>query len=101
MGEFVIMPDHIRGIMTICDLISKVWAGSEPAPTMGGNQGLPEIVRQLKTFSSKCTNIISGTPKTPVWLRNYYEHIIRNSDEFEQIKWYIQNNPSQWIPEDD
>ena len=31
-----------------------------------------------------------------IWQRNYYEHIIRNEDEYERTKKYILNNPSMW-----
>jgi putative transposase len=50
LDTFVIMPDHIHGIINIVD--SSVGAGSEPAPTEKCF-GLPEIVRQLKTFSAR------------------------------------------------
>ncbi len=33
---------------------------------------------------------------SPVWQRNYYEHIIRNNDELNQIRQYIFNNPLGW-----
>jgi REP element-mobilizing transposase RayT len=103
LGDFVIMPDHIHGIITICDSVSvgadpdMVGAGSEPAPTKpapttkpnGKHHGLPEIVRQLKTFSAKRINAIRNTPGTPVWQRNYYEHIIRDAQDYERIQWYI------------
>jgi len=31
-----------------------------------------------------------------LWQRNYYEHIIRNADEMNRIREYIQNNPLNW-----
>ena len=31
-----------------------------------------------------------------LWLRNYYDHIIRNEDELHKIREYIIDNPSQW-----
>jgi REP element-mobilizing transposase RayT len=31
-----------------------------------------------------------------VWQRNYYEHIIRNEDDFQKIKQYISENPLKW-----
>jgi REP element-mobilizing transposase RayT len=32
----------------------------------------------------------------PVWQRNYYEHVIRNSKELETIQRYIEQNPRRW-----
>ena len=31
-----------------------------------------------------------------LWQRNYWEHIIRNYDEYQRISEYIINNPQQW-----
>ena len=31
-----------------------------------------------------------------LWQRNYYEHIIRNEEELNRFREYIQNNPMQW-----
>jgi len=31
-----------------------------------------------------------------LWQRNYYEHVIRNEDELNKIREYIQNNPLKW-----
>jgi putative transposase len=72
-----------------------VGAGLEPAPTRS-SYGLPEIVRQFKTFSARRINELRGTPGTPVWQRNYYEHIIRNEFSLNRIRQYIAENPARW-----
>ncbi|MFN3472142.1 MAG: transposase, partial [Aquificaceae bacterium] len=41
-------------------------------------------------------NQLRHTPGAPVWQRNYYEHIIRNEEELNQIRQYIINNPLKW-----
>ena len=73
----------------------SVGAGLEPAPTRS-SYGLPEIVRQFKTFSARRINELRGTPGTPVWQRNYYEHIIRNESSLNRIRQYIAENPARW-----
>lgn len=30
------------------------------------------------------------------WQRNYYEHVIRNEDELNEIRQYIMDNPAKW-----
>jgi putative transposase len=91
---FVVMPNHIHGIIVVMDTI--VGAGLKPAPT---RHGLPEIIRGFKTFSARRINDLRSTPGTPIWQRNYYEHIIRNEEELTRIREYVANNPLQW--EDD
>jgi REP element-mobilizing transposase RayT len=98
LDAFVVMPNHVHGIVLIVD--DLVGAGSEPAPTMAmvttRRHGLPEIVRQFKTFSARRINALRGTPGATVWQRNYYEHIIRNEASLNRIREYILTNPLRW-----
>lgn len=83
LGPFIVMPDHIHGILLLDDR-----AGLGPAPTP-----LPEIMRQLKSFSARKINLLRGTPGTPLWQRGYYEHVIRNQRDFDVAAEYILTNP--------
>ncbi|MEW5830937.1 MAG: hypothetical protein AB1846_18755 [Chloroflexota bacterium] len=38
---------------------------------------------------------------TPIWQRNYYEHIVRDADEMDRIHRYIESNPSRWDEDDE
>ena len=62
---------------------------------MGGTH-LSEIVRAFKTYSSKGINTLRQTPGIPVWQRSYYEHVIRNENDYREIGEYILNNPAKW-----
>ena len=95
LDAFVIMPNHIHGIV-----ILSVGAGLKPAPTpkpaSTPRHGLPEIVRAFKTFSAQQINRLRHTPGIPVWQRNYYEHIIRNNAALNRIRQYVKANPAHW-----
>ena len=98
LDEFVVMPNHVHGIIIIHDN-RIVGAGSEPAPTEPAptkRHGLPEIIRQFKTFSGKRINQWRGATGIPVWQRNYWEHIIRDENDLNRIREYINNNPFDW-----
>ena len=103
LGEFIVMPNHIHGIIVITDNGGNgdVGAGLKPAPTAATTtmkkHGLPEIVRALKTFSAKQINKIRNIAGEKVWQRNYYEHIIRNADAHHKIAAYILDNPAKWL----
>lgn len=138
LDEFIIMPNHIHGIIVLTDserieneragLVERAgleragleragleragWeraglerAGLEPAPTENimkkSRHGLSEIVRQLKTFSAKRVNKIRKPHVVPMWQRNYYEHVIRNDNELNRIREYINNNPMNWETDDE
>ncbi|MDR0865363.1 MAG: hypothetical protein LBO74_10605 [Candidatus Symbiothrix sp.] len=100
--EFVVMPNHIHGIIAITGVVTVgadvvradvVRAGFKPAPT---GHGLSEIVRAFKTFSARKINEMRELAGISVWQRNYYENIIRNDKSYQTIAEYIINNPANW-----
>ena len=62
-------------------------------------QSIPSFVAGFKAAATKRINLHRRAPGTPVWQRNYYEHIIRNELALEGIQGYIHNNPRTW-PQD-
>ncbi|MFA5103771.1 MAG: transposase [Candidatus Margulisiibacteriota bacterium] len=96
LGAFVIMPDHIHGIIIINNADNFVGAGFKPAPTSSNApsklHGLSEIIRGFKTFSAKRINEFRNIRGFPVWQRNYFEHVIRNECELGKIRMYINTN---------
>jgi len=97
LDEWVIMPNHMHGIIVIVD---DCRGGSRTAPTRTAptvkRKPLGRLIGAFKTVSTKHINETRGTPGTRLWQRNYYEHIIRNENELNRIREYIVNNPSQW-----
>lgn len=61
---------------------------------------LPLVIGYFKMNTAKQINFLRNTPGQPVWQRNYYEHIIRNDDDYRLIHQYIEGNPAMW-PEDE
>jgi len=109
-GAYIIMPDHIHGILIIRshDVRARCCAPQTSAPqtsapqTSAPQSSIPpagiigSIVRGYKATVTKQINIMRNTPRQPVWQRNYYERIIRNDKAFRQISEYIRNNPLKW-----
>ncbi len=62
-------------------------------PTHGS---IPTIIRSYKSAVTKQINEHRNSPGTPVWQRNYYEHIIRNNESLNRIRRYILQNPIRW-----
>ena len=89
LDAFVVMPNHVYGIVIIEDLRPGITKSVKKHP-------VTEIVRVFKTSSSRRINNIRGLVGTPVWQRNYWERVIRNQDEFNRICEYISNNPQRW-----
>jgi hypothetical protein len=59
-------------------------------------KSLGRLIGAFKTVSTKQINILRDAPGTPIWQRNYYEHIIRDRDALAKIREYIVNNPFAW-----
>jgi putative transposase len=95
IDEFVVMPNHVHGILTLLDGGGIVGSGFKPALTVK-RYGLPEIVRGFKTFSSRQINQSHGTTGTSLWQRNYYEHIVRDENDLNRIRRYIEDNLLMW-----
>lgn len=100
LDAYIIMPNHIHGIIFISDFDSR--RGTlQRAPTFERfgkpvSNSIPTIIRLFKSSVTKQINALRGTPEMPVWQRNYYEHVIRNEDDLSEIREYILNNPLKW-----
>jgi REP element-mobilizing transposase RayT len=109
IDAFVIMPNHLHGILIINDDYCRDTL--QRVSTIGrkinkNNQieqfgkptknSIPTIVRLFKSTTTKQINQIRQTPGIPVWQHNYYEHIIRDTDDLSRIRHYISDNPKNW-----
>lgn len=118
LDEYIIMPDHIHGIIIIND--SPIVGAKKFSPNnMETNDFSPQTPQQsnialFRSPSQTIGSVVRGfkigvtkwihqierakniSPLPNVWQRNYYEHIIRNDDELHRIRDYIRNNPRNW-----
>jgi len=102
----VVMPNHFHGIVMLIDANEGTARPADTgtarhAPTgrafaQSVSHSLASVVGSFKSAVSKRINELRGTPGTVVWQRNYYEHIIRNEHDIQQVREYIVNNPAKW-----
>ena len=82
------MPDHLHFIVKI----EERHAG----------RSLQDVMRFFKTMTTnefiRCvkTNLISPFDQK-VWQKSYYDHIIRNQQDYNEVWEYIENNPTKWL----
>jgi len=57
---------------------------------------LASIVGTYKAAVTRRINRLQPPSAPPLWQRNYYEHIIRNDDDLNHIRAYIETNPARW-----
>lgn len=95
IDEYVVMPNHIHVIITILNDVGVQYI--EPLRNEYQKiipKSIGSVVRAYKASVTRWCNS-NGFVKFK-WQRNYFEHIIRNDEDLQRIKVYIQNNPLQW-----
>ena len=105
LGAYVVMPNHLHGIVIINDSgnISTVGAtGRSPLRPRGPKpKSLGAIIAGFKSSVTKRINTLHNSPGVPVWQRNYHDRIIRNEREMSRIWDYIESNPARWDDDDE
>ncbi len=94
LDEFIVMPNHIHGIINICNGTDKKL-----------KHGLSEFIRAFKSFASRRINElntlnvetglrpVSTSTTSYIWQPRFYDRIIRSDNELNRIRLYIRNNP--------
>ncbi len=99
LGEFVIMPNHVHGIVIIDKNNDTIAETQNFASLNNGNkfgtqsQNLASIIRGFKIGVTKYAR--NNTDIFDIWQPRFHDHIIRNEKEFERITEYIINNPKK------
>ncbi|RYX80907.1 transposase [bacterium] len=100
VGEWIVMPNHFHGILILhTDLTDKISTESRAGGTSENSLG--RVVQAFKSLTTttyaKGVHERSWPPfERRLWLRNYWDRIIRNDKEWQQANNYIFNNPAQW-----
>ena len=81
IDKYCIMPDHIHFIISI------------NTDENGRTQFAPTISRVIKQFKGAITKQVGR----PIWQKSYYDHGIRNQQDYNEIWQYIENNPLKYL----
>ena len=112
LDEFVVMPNHIHGILIFAGGESGAGADAPAGTTVGAEKkegvvalqegaasGAPTLAQVMRVFKSLVAvsgNRLLGRTERPLWQRNFYEHIIRTEQVLEKAQWYTAENPRRW-----
>ena len=88
LDEYVIMPDHMHGVILLGE--ANAGDGERPPPTLGA------VVGSFKSAATRSVNQARGTSGVTLWQRGFYEHIVRNQHDLDDIREYIRTNPLRW-----
>lgn len=122
LDTFVVMPNHIHGIIILTNNHSVTVGAGLALPNIhdhGSNHGVPstcssnldsakfqgtasstpplgDIIRAFKSISAIAVNRLLLRSGQPLWQRNYYERIVRDAHSLSNIRRYIKANPKNW-----
>ena len=102
LGEFIVMPNHIHGII----VIDKKYTIQKNTKNGGDNVGgfaknknpmlHDNLSHILKWYKGRCTFEIRKIHADFAWQSRFHDRIIRNEKEYKRIADYITNNPANW-----
>ncbi len=105
VDSHIVMPNHFHGIVIINEVGAQL-GGVQHVVVVGAQhaeplreikpQPLGLIVRSFKSAVTKRVHDLDLFVGEKIWQRNYYEHIIRDEDDHQQIADYIETNPLNW-----
>ena len=108
LDSFVVMPNHIHGIIIVGAQFIAPRSAQFIAPDSvpdnhaytaqeGAMNRAPTLGEIVRTYKAASTRMIRQRANLEfAWQRNYYEHISRNEESLNRIREYILENPSRW-----
>ena len=98
LDTFIVMPNHVHGILEIVPEPSEVSCVDRPS--------LGTIIGAFKSLVTvRYINGVADYGWPPfhgrLLQRNYFEHIVRDEESLERIRFYILNNPARWHSDQD
>ena len=84
VDEYVIMPNHIHVVL----ILDKEAAGASPRPT------IMDIVCTYKSLTTRECRKNGFSDK--LFQTSFFEHVIRDQKDYDEIKKYIYENPMRW-----
>ncbi|MCC4262598.1 MULTISPECIES: transposase [Halopseudomonas] len=95
--DLVLMPNHLHGVLQIsteADLTQKILQQEGFGKPVPGS--LPTVMRSFKSAVTREARLRGLLVNGVVWQRGYYEHVIRNEQDYQRIAQYMADNPVRW-----
>jgi putative transposase len=104
---FVLMPNHVHGILVLTDTMGEGVGEHKVRPydqLHRSGTTAESIGRMIQAFKSETTFAYTQGVRSlgweafegRLWQRNYYDHIIRDEADLARIHEYIETNPLRW-----
>lgn len=107
--EFVVMPDHIHGILIVHGSPPEVERSPKqdkeqpiPPPSVGGVTGLnnpmlgKNLSRVVRWFKGRCTFEIRRVMPEFTWQSHFDDRVLAHDEAWIRTRIYIRENPLKW-----
>ena len=96
LDKYVIMPNHVHLLISV-----------QRDDLAGGHMG-PPLQESVDWYKTMTTNAYIRAVKSNdlpafcerIWQRGYYEHVVRNEQDYLDIWQYIDQNPARWAEDE-
>ena len=98
LDEFVVMPNHIHGIII---LVGD--ADLRPLQQQTADRSGMYSSKIIHGFKSSVSRNVKRRWKDQIfaWQRSFYDHVIRTDESLDDIRSYIKNNPLNWASDEE
>lgn len=88
VDNWVIMPNHIHILLRIAGQAERIY----PFPTAN-------ISNVVGTFKAAVTRKVRNAciHSGRLWQTSFYDHVVRNDEDYQSVWQYISGNPSKWL----
>jgi REP element-mobilizing transposase RayT len=109
IDEFVIMPNHIHGILDLNHTRTEINNGNYPSSKKQTAKKLNKFSMPVKNSVSVIINQYKSSVKrwcnkngfdNFCWQSRFFDKIVHNENSLEEIRKYIINNPGNWISDE-
>lgn len=80
VDSYVIMPNHINILLRVC----------------ADESGRPMVAPTVSRVISQLKGYVTKRAKKVIWQKSFYDHIIRNREDYNEHLKYIYENPIRW-----
>ena len=94
----IVMPNHFHAILNIenNELEKNLLMSDKESEQRRKTMLLSKVIGRFKMQSAKRINHARNLSGEALWMRSYWDRVIRNEEELMKIREYIQNNPLKW-----
>lgn len=95
LDAFIIMPNHLHGIVHILHT-NRIHQDDNTSLKFAKARSLSVLMRTFKASVTKTSRMKMADPPPKIWHRSFYDHILRDDESLEAVRFYIRSNPARW-----